>query len=266
MELREWSTRILSGDTLEEKLLEPDVITDITPGSPYFWKEPSRPEGMGFHKHFRKDKLPKIFELGDPEKRAVCLHRFAGHELLAVEIMAYVLLAFPDAPRHFRKGVANTLREEQGHVRLYIQELNRLGYSFGDFPLYKHFWGYTPYIRTPQEYVSIMSLTFEMANLDYAPMFGATFHEVGDHSAAKLMEQILKDEISHVSFGWNWLKKLKKPDESQWDAWTKSLPSALGPHRSMGTHFQEENRKMAGISEEWIANFYGLIEKKRKNG
>ncbi len=49
-----------------------------------------------------------------------------------------------------------------------------------------------------------MSLTFEMANLDFAPTYGKTFHECGDEDAAELMKQILKDEIAHVAFGWNW--------------------------------------------------------------
>ncbi|MBS0629334.1 MAG: DUF455 family protein [Verrucomicrobia bacterium] len=254
MELREWATRILSADTLAEKLLEPGILTDNDPGSSLFWDEPTRPTGMHFNKHSRKDKLPKLPTLHKAENRAACLHRFAGHELLAVEIMAYALLAYPQAPKHFRKGVANTLREEQEHVRLYIAQLERLGMNFGDLPLYKHFWAYTPYLRTPDQYVSVMSLTFEMANLDFAPLYGAAFAANGDEQASQLMQQILKDEIAHVSFGWNWLKKLKSPGSPQWDAWLKALPPNLPPTRAMGPIFQEENRLKAGVSQEWIDN------------
>lgn len=255
MELREWATRILGGDTLEEKLLEPGCLTDHSPGSPIFWDTPSRPAGMAFQKHSNKDKLPKLQNLHDQNLRAVCLHRFAGHELLAVEIMAYALLAFPDAPKHFRKGVANTLKEEQEHVRLYIEQLKRLGVEFGSMALHRHFWAYTPYLRTPEEYLSVMSLSFEMANLDYAPMYGAAFKEVGDHEAEALMARILKDEIAHVSFGWNWLKKMKRPEDSMWEAWVSNLPDRLPPERARGPHFQEENRRKAGVTEEWLTAF-----------
>jgi uncharacterized ferritin-like protein (DUF455 family) len=210
---------------------------------------------MHFQKHTRKDKLPKLHELQNPDKRAVCMHRFAGHELLAVEIMAYALLAFPEAPRHFRRGVANTLKEEQGHVRLYMQQMQRLGVSFTDLPLYKNFWAYTPYLRTPEEYLSVMSLTFEMANLDFAPTYRAAFAEVGDGDCALLMDQILKDEIAHVAFGWNWLKKFKREEETQWQAWQRSLPECLPPERAMGKFFHEEHRKAAGVSDEWLSNF-----------
>ena len=255
MELREFATRILSADTLEEKLLEPGVLTDRDPGSILLWNEPSRPYNLRFQKHTRQDKLPKLHEHHDIDKRAYCLHRFAGHELLAVEIMAYALLAYPNAPKHFRKGVANTLKEEQEHVRLYMKQMKELGIEFGDAPVFKHFWAYTPHLHSPEEYVSVMSLTFEMANLDFAPMYQASFAKHGDIGSAKLMERILHDEIAHVSFGWNWLKKLKKPEDPMWDAWVQSLPDFLPPSRAQGQIFQKEHRQKAGISTKWLENF-----------
>ncbi len=144
MQLREWATRILSADTLEEKLLDPKILTDDQPGLALFWDEPTRPPELQFQKHARKNKLPRLTELVHPDKRAICLHRFAGHELLAVEIMAYALLAFPEAPKHFRRGIANTLREEQEHVRLYLHEMKRFNITLQDMPLFRHFWAYTP--------------------------------------------------------------------------------------------------------------------------
>lgn len=251
MELRDWATRILSADTLEEKLLDPGELTDHGAGPAFFWNEPTRPVGMGFCPHSRKDQLPAFTEHGSCDKRAICLHRFAGHELLAVEIMAYALLAFPEAPRGFRRGVAHTLREEQEHVRLYIHRLKALGLQFGDLPLYRHFWSYTPYLKNPMQYVSVMSLTFEMANLDFAPTYGASFQKHGDLDSAKLMERILQDEIGHVSFGWNWLKKLSQ-EENLWDTWKEALPPKMRVEQARGRQFFEEYRRKAGISKEWI--------------
>ncbi len=258
MELREWAIRILSADSLAEKLLEPGEWTDFAPGSPLLWKEPSRPAGMGFQRHTRKEKLPPFHQHRSADKRAVCLHRFAGHELLAVEIMAYALLAFPDAPKHFRKGVANTLREEQGHVRLYIERLKELGVQFGDLPLYRHFWSYIPFLTSPLRYVSVMSLTFEMANLDFAPLYGQSFARCGDQKSAKLMQTILDDEIAHVCFGWQWLRKLKPAAAAAWETWRENTPELLTPKRARGFTFFEENRKAAGIPSDWIEQLKNL--------
>jgi uncharacterized ferritin-like protein (DUF455 family) len=254
VELREWAIRILSADVMEEKLLDPGVLTDEDPGPPILWKEPARPLGMEFKAHSRKERLPSSHELKNPDKRALCLHRFAGHELLAVEIMAYALLAFPKAPKHFRKGLAHTLKEEQEHVKCYIARMQAMGLCFGELPLYRHFWAYIPTLTTPLRYVSLMSLTFEMANLDFAPTYGALFAEHGDFQSAALMGQILKDEIAHVSFGYHWLKKWKAKELSQWHTWLENLPPRMTASRARGPTFFEQHREAAGIPPEWIAS------------
>lgn len=258
MEIRQWAERILSANTLEEKLISPDTLTDLSPGPAVFWDTPSRPSHMHFQRHTKEQKLPKTHEHDKLENRIICLHRFAGHELLAVEIMAYALLAFPDAPKHFRRGVASTLKEEQEHVRLYIERLSAMGCQFGDLPLYKHFWSYVPHLKDPISYVSVMSLTFEMANLDFAPMYKASFSKYGDFESAALMDRILHDEISHVSFGYQWLKKLKNEGMTEWQAWRSSVPELLPLKRAKGFIFQEGYRRDASIPETWIEEFKKL--------
>lgn len=254
MEIREWAIRILGADSMEEKLLNPSTLTDHDPGPPILWKEPSRPSGMEFKRHSRKEKLPAFHEHRDSDKRAACLHRFAGHELLAVEIMAYALLAFPQAPSHFRKGVAGTLREEQQHVKLYMQRMAEMGLTFGDLPLYRHFWSHVPFLTSPLRYISVMSLTFEMANLDFAPIYGTSFARVGDEQSAALMQRILEDEISHVAFGWNWLRKMKTGPLSEWDTWCENIPPIMTPKRATGFVIHEAHRRRAGIPDDWIEN------------
>ncbi len=255
MELREWAEAILTANTIEDKLAHPGQLTDINPGNPLIISEPSRPQGMEFTRKSKEDKLPPFQEHGNSDKRAICLHRFAGHELLAVEIMAYTLLAFPDAPPTFRKGLAHTLAEEQGHVRLYMNRMVQLGISFGDLPLYKHFWMHVPYIKSPLHYISIMSLTFEMANLDFAPIYGKSFSHFGDEDSASLMSKIVEDEISHVRFGWRWLKQWKAETKNEWETWKETLSSTLlTPNRAKGFFIHEETRLKAGLPPEWIEN------------
>lgn len=252
MEIRDWAIRILSADTLEEKLLCPDVLTDHNPGEPLIFNEPIRPVGMGFNKRTKEQKLPPFQNHDKEENRAVCLHRFAGHELLAVEIMAHALTAFPNAPKAFRRGIAHTLKEEQGHVKMYMQRMEECGLCFGDLPLFKHFWNHVPHLITsPVNYVSVMSLTFEMANLDFAPLYGKSFAHFGDEKSAALMAQILKDEINHVSFGFSWLNKLKG-ETPAWESFLQAQGPKLSPKRAKGFLLMEENRRKAGIPEEWI--------------
>lgn len=253
MEIREWALRILTSESLEDKLYYPETLTDYEPGTPFLVKEPARSHEFRLQQYHKKEKLPPLHELKHRDQRIVCLHRFAGHELLAVEIMAYTLLAFPDAPASFRKGVAHTLKEEQGHVRLYSRRLEELGGAFGTLPLYRHFWIQTKFLHSPLHYISTMPLTLEMANLDFAPMFGKAFLQAGDEKSADLMATILNDEIDHVRFGVHWLRKFKPKEIEEWDAWKETLSSMLlTPRRAKGSHFNATSRHHAGVSPVWI--------------
>lgn len=258
MEIRELAERILSAQTLDEKLFFPEELTDENPGPPLRFDEPSRPSHMGFSRRGAKEKLPSFADHGKEENRIICLHRFAGHELLAVEMMAFALLAFPDSPKSFRKGVAHTLKEEQGHVLLYAERLKEMGATFGDLPLYRHFWMHTSFLQTPLQYISLMSLTFEMANLDFAPHYGSSFEKVGDFQSANLMKTIFTDEIRHVRFGLKWLKNFQSPEHTPWETWLSSLSPKVHPRRAKGFLYSRSARQEAGVDAEWIANLEKL--------
>ncbi|MGD2170108.1 MAG: DUF455 family protein [Chlamydiota bacterium] len=252
MELYNWAHQILTSTKLEDKLFSPDKLTDTLAASPLIIKEPARSYEMRFQKRSTSEKLPPFHEHHLEDKRAICLHRFAGHELLAVEIMAYALLAFPQAPKSFRKGIANTLKEEQSHVKIYLTRMQEMGLSLGDLPLYKHFWSHVKFFTDPLKYLSAMSLTFEMANLDFAPHYKSSFERYGDFASAKIFDTIIKDEIKHVSFGYSWLTKLKDKNQSSWDAYTEHLNPLLSPKRSKGFIFQSNLRQKANIPNDWI--------------
>lgn len=253
MELHQWAHQILSGETLEEKLHVPQILTDDNPGPAKRFIEPARLPSMRFQKKKKEEKLPSFHDHDDPYKRAVCLHRFANHELLAVEIMAYTLLAFPDAPKTFRKGLAHVMKEEQTHVKLYMNRMAEMQVRFGDLPLYQHFWKHTPHITSPLHYVSMMSLTFEMANLDFAPVYGKSFLTAGDIASSELMATIWRDEVNHVRFGWQWFKRWKDDTTGEWEEWQKILSTTLlNPKRARGFFIHKEPRLNAGISQDFI--------------
>ena len=67
--------------------------------------------------------------------RGQLLHFLANHELLATELMALVLLKFPEAPRAFRQGILVTLQEEQEHTRMYMRRMKECGVELGSHPL-----------------------------------------------------------------------------------------------------------------------------------
>lgn len=189
-----------------------------------------------------------------PEKMAIALNSFANHELLATEIMANMLLMLPHATqeeKRFKQGIFSALRDEQKHLKLYIDRLNELGYEFGDFPLNDYFWRQSQKIKSGPEYLSVMSITFEGANLDFAAMYRDEFIKIEEFKTATILDEVLKDEISHVAYGVRWLSKWKL-DKTLWEYYLANLPYPMTPARAKGKRVNKLDRLKARMNETFI--------------
>ncbi len=255
MELREFAERVLFATTLEEKLLRPTDITDERPGTALVIPAaPSRPIGLQFKATGEaRDSFPGTKNLEQESERGKLLHFFANHELLATELMALVLLKFPDAPAAFRKGVYQTLRDEQEHTQLYLHRMKQCGVHFGELPVSGYFWRSVSVMENPMDYVSSLCLTFEQANLDFARHYAKGFASIGDNETSQLLEKIYRDEIGHVAYGLKWFRRWKNPTESDWEAFCRQLKFPLSPQRAKGITLNVEGRRAAGLDAHFIA-------------
>tara|TARA_R110002096_G_scaffold200639_3_gene384631 strand:+ start:4098 stop:6083 length:1986 start_codon:yes stop_codon:yes gene_type:complete len=257
MELREFAESILFADSLEAKLARPGTaISDEAPGPAIKLPEhPERPEALRFDRKDSPPPLPGLHTLEDEAQRGILLHFFANHELLATELMALVLLKFPDAPREFREGVYETLREEQHHTTWYLRRMAECGVEFGDYPVNGFFWNAVAPMETPMDYVSRLSLTFEQANLDYSRNYAKVFRDSGDLKSARILEKIYRDEISHVSYGLKWFRHWKQEDESDWEAFERQLDFPLSPSRAKANspvEFNTDGRFEVGLDADFV--------------
>jgi uncharacterized ferritin-like protein (DUF455 family) len=255
MELREFAQRILFASSLEEKLWCPEVLTDTQSGSRVAAPTaPGRPGNLRFkaERSGRAD-FPGLHRLEREEERGRLLHFFANHELLATELMALALLRFPDAPAAFRRGVLQTLKDEQIHTRLYLERMAECGIQFGEIPVSGYFWSSVSGMENPMDYVTALSLTFEQANLDFCRHFARAFGKVGDARTAGLLERIYRDEIGHVAHGLKWFRRWKNPQQSDWDAFCQQLKFPLSPQRAKGITLNVEGRRAAGLEAAFIA-------------
>jgi uncharacterized ferritin-like protein (DUF455 family) len=255
MELRDFAEQVLFATTLDEKLWWPEVVTDTRPGSALVTPEsPGRPAELRFKTQTSgKADFPGLHRLERTEERGRLLHFFANHELLATELMALVLLRFPAAPAAFRRGVLQTLKDEQRHTRLYIDRMRECGIQFGELPVSGYFWRAVSTMENPLDYVASLSLTFEQANLDFCRHFASGFGAVGDEKTSRLLEGIYRDEIGHVAYGLKWFRRWKNPQESDWDAFCAHLKFPLSPSRAKGFALNIEGRRAAGFDESFIA-------------
>jgi uncharacterized ferritin-like protein (DUF455 family) len=255
MELREFAEQILFATTLGEKLRCPDKITDERPGSAFAAPAaPGRPKALQFKVTGEaRDSFPGTKNLEQSRERGRLLHFFANHELLATELMALVLLRFPEAPAVFRNGVLQTLKDEQEHTQLYLRRMTECGIQFGELPVSGYFWRSVSVMQNPMDYVSSLCLTFEQANLDFARHYARGFATIGDAATAGLLEKIYRDEIGHVAHGLKWFRRWKNPGESDWAAFCRQLKFPLSPQRAKGITLNVAGRRAAGFDPQFIA-------------
>lgn len=255
MELSEFAERVLYSESLEEKLLlNPRVVTDEVVGGRFVMPSgPGRPFELRISERGVKADFPGVNRLDDDRERGKMLHFLANHELLATELMALVLLKFPNAPKEFRMGVYETLKEEQAHTLMYMRRMKECGVEFGELPVNDYFWRVVAPMEQPMDFVSRLSLVFEQANLDYSQFYAKLFREVGDGGTAAVLEKIYEDEIGHVGHGLKWFRKWKEEGKTDWEAFQSQLFFPLSTVRAKGVApYNAEGRRRAGLDEEWI--------------
>jgi uncharacterized ferritin-like protein (DUF455 family) len=249
---RDYAESIVTSDSLEAKLVPPPaelVLDDAEP--PLVISAPGRPANLTIASA-RKVKTPPVAGMRDPAQRARILHALANHELQAVELFAWALLAYPQAPIAFRRGLVAILADEQRHFTLYVDRLAAHGAAFGDHPVTGHFWNKLDHLVTPLDFVCAMGLTFENANLDFAGDYAQAARACGDEATAAVLDQVHTDEIGHVHFAWIWLRRLAG-DVDPWQAYLAHVKFPLGPKRARGARFDRDARRRAGFDEAFIA-------------
>lgn len=196
------------------------------------------------------ERADKTRGLRAPSGRARALHTFLHHELQAAELMAWALLAFPDAPQEFRRGLVRIALDEIRHMRLYAEQIERLGHRVGDFPVRDWFWTRVPTSPDPASFVAVMGLGLESANLEHTATFAARFRDAGDAEGARVQEVVGLEEIAHVRFGVRWFERFT--GGLDFAAWARALPAPLTPLLMRGRPLRRDARRRAGQNERFL--------------
>jgi uncharacterized ferritin-like protein (DUF455 family) len=248
--LEDWAARYVSAASLEQKLApERPPATSSAPAAPVRIERPSRPAPLIVS--WQKYKAPRsAHALQSAQRRAHLLHTFWHHELQAAELMCWAVLAFPDTPPAFKRGLINICCDEIRHMRMYRAELQRLGFDVGAFPVRDWFWERAPAAQTPAQFLALMGLGFEAGNLDHSLRFEHLLADAGDHAAAQLLRRVGEEEVAHVAFAAHWFARLAGPLE--FERWCAALPAPLSPLLMRGKPLCRERRRAAGFDEAFL--------------
>lgn len=256
--IQSFAELVLFSPVLDTKLATPSrELIDSGPSSaqkictPEF---PGRPDGLSLDPAAKKSRssFPARSALSDGRARGLVLHFFANHELLALELMALALLKWPDAPPGFRRGIVQTMIEEQNHMRLYLDRMKDLQVEFGEAPLNAFFWNCMKDLESPAEYTAAMSMTFEQANLDFALHYENLFRVEGDDVTAAIMKRVRMEEIGHLKHGVVWFERWRSKQERLFKEWQDTLHFPITPARAKGLSFDRVGRSMAGLPKDFI--------------
>ncbi|MGQ0507581.1 MAG: DUF455 family protein [Myxococcaceae bacterium] len=242
-----WAYDFVSATRLADKLSPPEPPSRwLHPAEPCVIERPGRPPEMVVRE--AKKKTPKVHH---PARRAEVLHTFLHHELQAAELMAWAILAFPQTPPSFRKGLLGICRDEIRHLQMYGAHLETLGFPFGAFPVNDWFWWRVPANNpAPAHFLARMGIAFEGANLDHGARYTAAFAAAGDHRAAEIQAQIVEEEVPHTAFALHWFHQFT--GDTSFEGWRKYLPSPISPVMARGAPLNVEARLRAGYTPAFL--------------
>lgn len=138
------------------------------------------------------------------------LHRHMNNETGALEIAAQCLADFPDAPWDLRMRLARQAADEARHASILYRRLLELGGKKGEFPVNNYEWGVTGMLDNLPARLAVQNRTFEAGLIDLLGSLRNTWREAGDEVTATLLDGILADEITHVRFANQWIRRLSE--------------------------------------------------------
>jgi len=198
----------------------------------------------------------KLGALGNPETVAALHHKFWHHELQAAELMCWGLLRFPETPLSFKKGLLSIFLDEVRHMSLYQTHIESLGFALSDFPVRDWFWERVPTCQKAIEFVALLGMGLEGANLEHTARFEKWFKTIADDRAAQIQQQVGLEEVGHVRFAIHWFHEWT--GDIEFSAWCDALPPPLTPLLMRGKTIHTERRLKAHFPQAFIdelANF-----------
>jgi|SRR5262245_4550323 len=200
------------------------------------------------------------------EARRQRLHREYNQEVQTIEIAALCLVDFPNAPWELRMELARQCWDEARHAALCFRRLQKLGGWKGMYPIANLDWSVVGMLDSLAARLAVQNRTFEGGSLD-TEKFEISMHlERGDRAEAELVEAVGADEIHHVRFANQWLKKMVDAtprsalEVARAMTWLGQVVRATGGDELHEIPTNVHDRELAGFSATEISEVTRLAE------
>ena len=186
------------------------------------------------------------------------LHRHMNNEIGSIEIAAQMLVDFPDAPWELRMELARQAWDETRHVELLYRRLRELGGHKGEFPISNFEWCVTGALNHIAARLAVQNRTLEAGQMDILGKVTTSWREAGDDETAQMLEGILADEIQHVRFANQWIRRMVEEDRrtllevARGVMFLRAANDALAPQpgevNKVGTAVENPNKKAFDVN------------------
>jgi uncharacterized ferritin-like protein (DUF455 family) len=142
-----------------------------------------------------------------PHKHLEYLHRQMNEEACVMENAARSLAQFRDADWNVRKGLARQCADEARHLCNYRRLLERRGGHVGQFPVMNFQYRILGRIDNLLGRLAVQNRSFEADGLDATTHALTEARESGDMALAAIYEAQQADEVLHVRFANDYIRK-----------------------------------------------------------
>lgn len=140
------------------------------------------------------------------------LHRQMNEEVDSLESSARNLADFPDADWQVRMCLARQCADEARHAAMFRRLFEKRGGELGRYPVLNFQYRIITQFDSLAARLAIQNRSFEAGGLDAITASIKQSRDAGDHELAELYEAQIADEISHVRFANEWIRKLSQED------------------------------------------------------
>jgi hypothetical protein len=147
------------------------------------------------------------FHEDHPTRPLEYLHRQMNEEACVMENAARSLAEFRDADWGVRKALARQCADEARHLRNYRRLYERRGGRIGQFPVTNFQYRILGKIDSLVGRLAVQNRSFEADGLDATANALREAREAGDTELAAIYEAQIADEIGHVRFGNEYIRR-----------------------------------------------------------
>ncbi len=195
---------------------------------------------------------PQSKERRSEVQMRVQLHAIFVGELQALEAAGRTLWDFPDSPWEFKMNMARQCWDEARHVQIFEKLIDHVGGEIGEFPestfLFETSCHEDPVLRVTGVNRCLEGLACDAFRslIDYGKL-------VGDEVIEQAVDYVLADELTHVRFGSDWVKKFTEGDPERARR-AKEYQTETDRNFSFGggREIAREERIEAGFTEEEV--------------